>query len=233
MIGYDNHVIGHQCVLDLPFEEMSGLVTYCTGKTDIIATLGNGAGASNPAWAQLVSGIPYLEFDLAAPPDYVDAPAADTTGLDFTSGDFSMIVWVNADALTDRHVLMCKGLLNTRGWWFSVFTGGYITFEYYIPGYESVASVVSIIVAGTWYLVGVSRTGTSMRIYRNGDDVTDVDPFTGNPVSSVNDDLNIGVIEDKASYPFDGSMHRPRAWDRYLQPWEHRMVYNMECGMFP
>jgi len=225
MIGYDNHILGNQCVLDLPFEEMSGVVTYCRGKTDIVATL-----TGVPVWTQLASGLPYLEFD-AATPDYVDALAADTTGLNFIGGDFSMMIWAKADVLTASHTFLCRGLANVDGWRFYCTVGGIFGFISYSGPATVVASDSGEIVTGIWYLLGLSRTGTSVRLHKNGRDVT----FTGsinNPITAVRD-LNIGVVDDKTSNPFDGSLYRPRIWSRYLQPWEHRMVYDMEGWMFP
>jgi len=226
-VGYDNLSLNHQIVLDLPFEEMTGTVTYCNGKTDIVATL-HGV----PTWQQFINGLQYLDFD-PANPDWLDAPGADTTGLDFTSGDFSMMVWARVDDLSANRMLLCRGLLNTDGWHCAILMdGSFVFYTNQAAASQSSLSAAGEVVVATWYLLGFSRHLTSVRCYKNGQDVTDTVGNHIDPLTSARE-LHIGIYDPENASMFDGGMHRPIIWNRYLLPWEHMMAYNMSREMFP
>jgi len=226
-VGYDSHPLGYQCVLDLPFEEMTGLVTYCKAQTDIVATL-NGV----PTWQQFINGLQYLDFNPATP-DWLDAPQADTTGLDFTVGDFSMMVLARMDDLSIDRYLMVRGLANTDGWLFFVEDGGEIGFSTCQAAVTQVTrSAAGVITAATFFLIGMSRTGNVVRLFRNGQDVTDTAGDHIDPLTSARE-LHIGVTDGEVNNPWDGGMHRPRAWSRWLEPWEHMQAFKAIEQMLP
>lgn len=227
MVGYDKHSLNHQLVLDITMEEETGLVAYCRGQTDIVMTL-NGV----PNWLQFINGLQYMDFD-PTNPDWLDAPQADTGGLDFTAGNFSMMVWARIDVLADRY-LMVRGLADTDGWMFMVGnTGrlGFATCQTVPAATQSTFSFVDIEVA-TWYLLGMSRNGENVRLYINGQDRTDAPDTHIDPLTSPRE-LHIGILDDETNSPWDGGMHRPRAWSRWLEPWEHRQAYLMSAQLFP
>ena len=227
MIGYDKFSLNYQCVLDLTFEEMTGLITYCRAPSDIVATL-HGV----PGWQQFINGLQRLEFD-PTNPDWLDAPQADTTDLDFTAEDFSMMVWARIDDLTIDRYLMVRGLANTDGWLFYVQnTTGRVGFSTCQAAATQSSFSYGDIVTATFFLIGMSRSGASVRTYINGIDRTDapdthIDPLTANR------ELHIGITDGEVNNPWDGGMHRPRAWNRYLEAWEHELAYEMGRQMFP
>lgn len=227
-VGYDKLSLDYQCVLDLTFEEETGLITYCRAQSDIVATL-NGP----PAWLQFINGLQYMDFN-PGNPDWLDAPQADTTGLDFTAGDFSMMVWARVDDITVDRYLMVRGLADTDGWYLFVqnTTGrvGFATCQT-VPAATQASYSYGDIVTGAFFLIGMSRSGESVRIFINGKDRTDAPDEHIDPLTSPRD-LHIGVTDAHAS-PWDGGMHRPRAWSRYLEPWEHELAYEMDRQRFP
>lgn len=224
MVGYDNYNLAHQLVLDLSLEEETGLVAYCRGKTEIIATL-----HGTLTWQQFVNGLQYLEF---TPGDWLDAPGADTTGLNFTAGDFSLAVWARADDLSTTRYLMVRGLANADGWLFYVSDAGRLGLSTcQAGGTQSTLSYADILVA-TWYLLGISRSGANVITYINGQNRLDAPDTHTNPLTSARE-LHIGILDDETNNPWDGGMHRPRAWNRALSPLEHMQLYNKERSLFP
>jgi len=178
-----------------------------------------------PAWTQLASGITVLDFN-SANPDWLDCPALTTAKLDFTAGDFSMGVWAKIDDAVTR-TLMARGVANTDGWLFQVNNVGRVGFATFQAGGTQTTLSTTCITPGTWYLIGVSRTGADIKTFVNGEDVTDAPDTHVNPLTS-NRELHVGVLDDEASDPWDGRIWNARVWGRYLQPWEWLELFNME-----
>lgn len=227
-VGYDNHSLNRQLVLDMPFEEMTGLVTYCRAQSNIVATLRGGP----PTWQQFINGLQYLDF-VPGTLDFLDAPGADTTGLDFTAGDFSVAVWARVDDLSVPRVLLCRGLLSVDGWTFAVLADGSLTFVTNQGGGTQISlGAPGEVALSTWYLLGATRVGSSIRMFVNGVDVTLTPAAHTDPLTSARE-LHIGIYDDENTGPFDGGMHRPRVWSRALARSEFLELYNKERELFP
>lgn len=227
MIGYDKDSLAHQLVLDITMEEMTGAVAYCRAQSDIVTTL-----HGTPAWLQFINGLQYMDFD-PTNPDWLDAPQADTTDLDFTAEAFSLAVWARVDDLSANRMLFCRGLLDTDGWHCAILMdGSFVLFTNQAGASQSSSSAAGAIVIATFYLIGFTRDGTSVRCYLNGREVTDTEGTHINPLTS-NRELHIGIYDNETGSPFDGGLHRPRAWNRVLEPWEHMELYNRERQKFP
>lgn len=227
MIGYDKQSINFQSVLDLPFEEETGLVTYSLSDNHIVATL-NGV----PNWLQFINGLQYLDFD-PTNPDWIEAPQADTTDLDFTAGNFTVMVWARVDDLSANRMLFCRGLLDTDGWHCTILIdGSFVLYTNQAAANQSSLSAAGEVVIATWYLLGFTRIGTSVRCYKNGRDVTATVGDHIDPLTSARD-LHIGIYDNETGSPFDGGMHRPRGWSRGLSPREHLEIYHRERARFP
>lgn len=224
MKGYDNLALNHQIELDLTLEEMTGALVFCRSKQDIVATL-NGL----PTWQQFVNGLQYLDFD-PANPDWLEVPAA-ATGLNFTAGDFSLAVWARIDDAVTR-TLMCRGLANTDGWMLHVSNTGRVGLATFQAGATQTTYSTIAIAAATFYLIGITRIDTAVRTYVNGEDVTDAPDTHVDPLTSARD-LHIGILDNEVNDPWDGGMHRPRAWSRLLAPAEMRLLYDMDKDKFP
>lgn len=235
MIGYDKYSINHQLLLGLPFEEMSGAAgapIYDRAKPHHTCTL---RGATI-AWNSLASGLPYIEFTPGTP-DFIDCPAAATADLNFTTGDFSMTAWVYLDHLwaVDR-MIMCRGLALVDGWTFRFTsthlpTVGDLEFGTYQLGTSQFSDCLPGATTITaWYFLGVSRSGSSVRIFSQGRDVT-VPGVHINPTTA-NRELHIGISEDEITQPFDGKMWYPRIWGRQLSAAEMRRIFQAERHWF-
>jgi hypothetical protein len=100
------------------------------------------------------------------------------------------------------------------------------------PNQDASLSGVDILTINIWHLCGFSRSGTSVRIYMDGIDVTVTADSHANPASSAANNLYVGIYNDAAATPFDGYLWNPRIWGRALSPWEHRAIFDAERSLF-
>lgn len=223
--GYDNIWLNSQLLLDLQFREGSGSLYYDFAKPHHVVT---GEGGI-PYWVGLASDLYCLGFN-AAGSDYAQATNAVSLDLDFTTEDFSLAVWIDPNLEGNRY-LFNRGLTLQDGWRFF-----YDTNEALVLGTTTgvtdyfTQSVEGAVVVGEWALVGCTRSGTAVRVYKNGRDVTAVYAAHGDPDTSVRN-LYIGRSDGGAG-SYDGDMWRPRIWERALPPAEWKSIFEMERGYF-
>jgi len=231
MISYDKHALNHQLLLDLSMEEVSGVAgdyIYCRERAHHAVLLHGGT----IGWAQFPSGLYVMDFTLGSP-DWLDCPQADTVDLDFTSEDFSVGAWINLDSLAANRSIICRGLLDTDGWYCQVLMNGSIVFfTNQAAANQYSQSQESLIQVGFSYLVGFSRDEGSIRCYINGVDVTETAGTHVDPLTSARE-LHIGIYDNETGSPWEGQMWRPRIWgDRVIQQWEWLELFNMERHWF-
>lgn len=224
-VGFDEYEVNRQLLLSLTFEEMTGLRTYDRARPDHALTL-NGV----PIWSSLANGLPYLDFN-EANPDYLVCPAVDTADLDFTTEDFSMVAWVNADIFGGIYrTIMCRGVPPADGWAFYLSTGSICLWTNAGLTQQWSCSTAGMVI-GTWYLVGATRSGTSVRTYVQGVDATEI-AGTHADLASANRGLYIGSLDGGIGNRFDGKMWNPRIWGRTLAPWEMMELFMAERHWF-
>ncbi len=228
MIGFDKFGINNLLYLSLPFTEGQGVIAHDISKRQIPGILSGGG----PTWENYaLSGIPYLGLD-AANPDWVECAAAHNE-LDFTAGDFTLLAWVYTDDMTLNRTLFCRGLLDTDGYHCTVLINGEIVLFTNQGGdnQNSMSAVGSVTVA-TWYLVGFTRSGASVRCFNNGIDVTDVEGAHVNPLTSARD-LHIGTYDtEAANTSWHGHLWNPRIWARQLSAAEMNLIWEYERPFF-
>ena len=107
MIGYDNRKVNRQLLLDLPFYEGVGAITRDQAKPhhqdiDLVLT---------PTWDSVASGLGVIKTD-GATNEYLELAGANCADLNFTTGDYSIGVWINWDdgADDDQTVISCGGI---------------------------------------------------------------------------------------------------------------------------
>ncbi len=228
MIGFDKYETNNLLYLHLPFNEGVDVIANDISKWQVPGTLSGGP----PAWATYaVSGIPYLDFD-GANPDWVECLAA-AVHLDFTAGDFSYLVWAWTDDMSLDRTLMCRGLLDTDGYHCAVLIDGTIIF-YTNQGAanQSSFSAPAAITTGNWNLIGFTRSGDSVRVFRQGVDITDTEGIHINPLTSARD-LHIGIYDSEAANTaWHGHMQGPRMWGRQLSALQMKMIWEYERSWF-
>jgi len=194
---HENTALGDEVFLYLPFYEGGGAVLH-----DLSQYKSHGA-ITGATWAD---GVHWkcLDFNPLIP-SYVEIPA-DQTQLNFTAEDFSIITRVNIDDLTSFRELFGRGEVNVSGYRLMVLLTGAIRFDtYQVPIRQDTISTAGDITTGAWFTVGVSRVGASVRLYRNGVDVTSVIGVHVNPTTSPDSGI-IGYYLNGAEGEMDGKI---------------------------
>ena len=226
-IGFDNLAINHQLCLSLPFREGVGTLTHDISKNQMEFTLRGGPAT----WTPLIPGIGVLDF-LAANPDWLDCPGADSAALNYTTSDFSLVGWVNLSTLAANRMIFCRGLLDTDGYhWAILMDGSHALYTNQAAANQSSISGVGLITINNWFLLGVSRDGTSVRTFINGQDVTETEGTHIDPVASVRE-IHIGIYDNETGSPFSNQMWNPRAWSRALTSIDHKYLWYTERDWF-
>jgi len=231
--GYDLLPMLYQSILDIPMFEGAGALAHdISRQVALDKTMALTGGTI--AWAQVVpSNTTVIQFT-AATPDYLTLSALESTDLDFTTGAFSGLIWVYPTLLAgDLRYLFCKGG-TVDGWFFCVSgNNGAMHFDTCKagPSFWETTSTVGEVVLNTWHLLGFSRLTTSVRLYKNGIDVTDAASVHQDPDTAAARVLNIGVTLGVTA-AYQGYLWRPRLFDRQLSAVEMAQIFQMERSLF-
>lgn len=121
--------------------------------------------------------------------------------LNFTSGDFSIVIRCQpSNAGGGDQYFFTRGLVNTDGYSFMMTSGGRLNFyTWQATAEQRTFTAATSFVNGTNYTIGISRSGTSAILYKNGVNVNDTSASHTNPLTStrtarigVNDGLTGG-----------------------------------------
>ncbi len=221
----DKDPLNQGLLLSIPMFEGSGAATV----KDIARPHHPVTQVHAPAWTQLANGLWVMDFD-STHPDYLTIPAASSTDCDFTTGDFTIVAWINTTVTGAYRTVMSKGSgsIGNVGWnWWCHSSVQYHGLNTY-PG-----SVACYAVGGLtgWWLAGHSRIGTAGFPYDNGAysprNILAASPIT----SAAAFNLTIGIRSD-LTLPFDGQMWNVRIWNRALSPSEHMSIFKRERHLF-
>ena len=223
-VGFDKLKVNRLLDLSLPMREGSGLVTYDVSKNRYPLTF-----FGTPTWEVIASGLTVIEFVSIAPwiPEYLRAAAP---ALNYTTEDFSMAVWIDPDGYG---TILCRGEPNGSidGWELELDSSHRIGLNMFNAGGISRASSDTGYAYNTWQLVGVSRSGITTHIYRNGEDVT-FDSLMADCSTSARN-LYVGIWEGGIQYPYKGRMWNPRTMGNVaLTPEDHKLIFEMERRWF-
>lgn len=161
----------------------------------------------------------------SATPDYIEIPAT-ATQLDFTSEDFSFVIRIYFSTIGAKQTPLNKGIFTTGGYFIHVTAAS--SFQLYtnqVAATQKSGSVNGSISALTWYTLGISRSGASVKVYKNGVDFTALTEVHIDPVSTPEPFL-IGIRDDKVTDPFDGIIQTILAYSRALSAGEHLDTHN-------
>jgi len=178
---------------------------------------------SGADWADGAHGR-CLDFNPATP-SYVEIPAA-YTQLDFTSEDFSIIARIKVD-LTASRAIFARGVDRTDGWLWRVLSTGQMDFFTSQSGPRQRSySHTGDIATDTWATVGLTREGTSVKLYGDGVALTmDFSDTHLDPATCART-AKIGIRNDLATNPFDGKIEFLRIFGGIALPATAHLAYH-------
>lgn len=193
-----------------------------TGSQD--AAVGSGWTSDNRRW-----GAGALMFD--GTNDFVQSNSS--SPLNFTSSDFSMDGWFRFEDLTTREqILFGNGTHQLNGYYFYWANDRTLRFATHQSGArQDTYSIPYPVQTGTWHHIAVTRSGSTVKIYVDGKDVTRISGTHIDPTNT-SSSFTIGAIGTMTqSLFFDGAMDSLRVFSRTLSPTEvaaHAQVGNIE-----
>ena len=167
---------------------------------------------------------------------FLQALAADSPFLDFTSGDYTLLAWIfPVGAGSD--MIMCKDTVDVCGWEFYIAVLGAtatLALRHSQGGSHKGASAAGAVTMNVWNLVGVTRSGLSAQFYVNGQTVTTaIDPGGMiDPVSAAAKKFHIGINNDEINNTFQGMMAHHRVWSRAILASEFVNIFNAERAKY-
>jgi hypothetical protein len=139
--------------------------------------------------------------------DYLSIP--DNSDFDFGSGDFTIEGWVNAANFSARRPIYSQrsssSSVSALSW--SIDVNGYLNFTYFTSAGLSdslSASLLSAIAINTWVFVAVSRSGTSLKQFVNGNTTGSHTLPIGTIIRNSSVDINVGRDSANSSWLFNG-----------------------------
>jgi len=235
---YDSLGINEDIQLDLSMLEARGEITHDESKNHIVATLHN-----TPIWQALAAGNYGLRFH-ELQTEYLDAPVADTTALNFTSTDYSLAIWLSASHYEDDDMMVMAryyvydpsvpGTLG-RGWELYYYDpNNTLNLRHHHGTTRTSSYSRNWAYDGEMHLFGATRIGGTVQHYRNGFPITTTVSAGGvlDPDTNTTYDLVIGCRYSKDTHYWTGRLHRPRAWSRGLSDDDHRFIWEMERDWF-
>ena len=233
-IGYDNYHINHQILLDLPFREGDGTITRDEAKphhqdVNLINT---------PTWESQVSGLGVIDLD--GVDQHLVLASAACADLDFTSGDYSLGVWVLIESGgDDDKTLMSRFLLDNDGWELYHYTNEILTLRHHHAAGATLrtAAYSENWAYDKWWFMGFSRQGASAQFYRGDVDglatiSTTISAGGLIDPEACNQNLYIGCNTGAAINFFKGKIWRPRAWGRALSAEDWKLIFESERHWF-
>jgi len=236
---YDNLGLNEDIELDLSMLEATGTLLHDESKNHIVATQHKTAGTI--VWDALAAGRYGIQLanqrilGSYINKQYLDAPAADTANLDFTSGDYSLAIWFRWIWDSYSQILFGKYAVDTCGWevYLHKASGNCsLTVRHHHSG-EATDRTASYSYGweddSTMWLFSCSRVGATCQHYLNGLPITTIVSAGGliDPASSAARDLIIGKRFTGDQNYLYGHFHRPRAWSKALTVDEHRLLYRL------
>ena len=221
-----------QTILDIPMYEGIGTLSHDIARPPATALDHTMTLTGPPTWAAWpLSNLPILSFNPAIP-DFMELAAASSTDLDFQVGAFSAIMWVYLDALASRY-LMCKGT-NVIGWYWYVDANGaiHLVTSQAGPTQQDTFSADGDLAITTWTMLGLTRVGADVILYKNGKPLDITADTHVNPASAAALKFLVGVDNTEAANMWDGYLWRPIVFGRQINQLEMEAVFEMTRGLF-
>ena len=191
---------------------------------DIRVWIPNNGAITGATWEVLSSGLPILRYD--GDNDYIDGGT--NSLLNFTTGAFTISIWVKPANLAQYAFLFCRGLDKVDGYYLAQNSAGLV----FATSQALVAQVTSAVncVSTSWQNIMVVRDGASVRLLVNGVDVVSSAGTHINPTTSARS-LKIGVY-DNLAYDYTGLGATVTVFNGALAVAERPLIFNSERYLF-
>jgi hypothetical protein len=191
--------------------------------TDLSGNSNTGTLTNGPTYSSDNGGV--LSFDEVD--DYVDI--ADSTSLQFGTGDFTISVWAYPRKVvyggSDQGTLVAKNYLGVE---LFLYEG---RFNSYIGGVSnSIIGSIYPLLTNTWYNFVLQREGTSCSSYVNT--VLNGSSTNSSSVSQVGTNFNIGRRTGSSAYTLNGNIAHVSMYNRALSTAELSQNFNALRGRY-
>jgi len=241
-VGYDALDVNKDLLLDLPFDEGTGILVHDRAKPQRVLTQHLPGGGSF-AWGNVITGCPYLQWIPIAPGGatdgvYLDCPAAFTDDMNFTSEDYSIGGWIKWGAGTNQSEIIIGRYATWVDGWDIYLNAVSNTLSHRhhhssLPGNVKSECFSRGWIPGEWDFFGVSRSGLYPVHYRNGIPlVMDYGGLTMLNPDTANRDMVLGCKGDKSANWYYDMMWNIRVWKRALSTEDWKFIYNCEKHWF-
>ena len=170
-----------------------------------------------------------MEFDGIA--DLLECAAANSVDLNFTNGDFTLLLWINTPTGAGAELLLNQGVVDVDGWEFFTF-GTTLSFRLNQGGAHTDVSAVAALTPSVWQLVALTRVGAVGQFYVNGAPVTTIGALADAVSCAGGNKLLVGVQDNEATNFYTGIIGGggcgPRIWNRALSAAEIAEVFACE-----
>jgi hypothetical protein len=144
--------------------------------------------------------------------------------LSFTSEPFTISMWVNPTNLSNSPVIISSGAYQVDGYYCHILSTGGVSCLTNQSGASQSTDGSASFTTGSWQLLTIARNGSSIRIYRNGIDITSTAGTHTNPTSTTRKFV-IGRYDPSAGYYYNGSTDDVRVYNRTLSAAEILAMY--------
>ena len=226
---YDKIAINKNIVLDLPFREGIGTITQDIAKPHHPITLVNA-----PTWTELASGLTVLVLDGTT--QYLQCLNADCLDLDFLNGDFSVGGWINWTVDHFSQIIIGRYEVDVSGWEVYLYAGAtdILTLRHHhaAGATQRTGAYSHGWTPGTNWHFGISRSGASVTMSKNGEPVTVTSDAMIDPETCAQN-LRLGTRFDASSDFFKNKLWRPKVWRNYaMTETDWRIEYQLQRTKF-
>jgi hypothetical protein len=138
--------------------------------------------------------------------DFVDLGTV--AARDFTTSPFSIMCWIYPTATGAIYRLMQHGVSGASGYSLRMDAAGALVCGTSSPAETNTSSAAGVLVANKWQHLAAVRTGSSIRLYKDGEDATSAAGTHSNPTSSAGASAIGATVGGTANY-FPGAIDEP------------------------
>ena len=231
-ISYDNLPMYYQTLLDIPMYEGILLLAHDIARPPAAALDHTMTLSGATGWAQWpLSNLTICSF-VPGTNDFLELAALESTDLNFMVGAWSAAIWVFEDTAASRY-LMCKGT-NVIGWYWYVDANGAIhaVTSQGGPTEQDTFSANGEVTVTTWWMLGMTRLGTDIALYKNGDLLTVTADTHVDPASAAALKFLVGTDNTEAANHWDGYLWRPMVFGRQITALEMKKIFELTRGLW-